>query len=260
MIDPIPLRFATFNIRYPAASDGQDLWDIRKDFVAQVIRAIDADVIGLQECYRAQANYLAGELPEYEHIGVGRDDGRDAGEMVPLFHKPGRVERLDACHFWLSETPDKPGSKSWDTAITRMCTWGRFKIADREFCVFNAHFDHRGEEARRQSALLLRSRVDEMAPVPCVVLGDFNATPGSPPHKALVGEDGLLDTGTALDADPATAGTFHNFTGNTDGGRIDWILLTNHWKLIESRIDHSHRDNRYPSDHFPVIADVAMQS
>lgn len=250
----VRLRFASFNIRTPVVTDLGNYWPKRKAFVAETIRdVLKPDVIGLQECDLDQATYLAGELPEYEWAGVGRSDGREKGEMVPIFHRRDRVERLDVCHFWLSETPEVAGSKSWLTSLPRMVTWARFRVEAREFCFFNAHFDHVSPMARKNGASLLRSRVDDVAPVPCVVAGDFNAAPGKPPYVNLIAGGGLIDHAPA-DAE----GTFHGFSGKP-GSRIDWLLTTPHWQDVTYAADRTvNDDGRYPSDHFPILIDATL--
>ncbi len=247
------LRFASFNIRTPVLSDLGNRWEKRKTFVAEFIRdTLRPDVIGLQECHRHQADFLAEHLPDYDWIGVGRSDGREDGEMVPLFHRRDAVERLDACHFWLSEAPDVPGSRSWLTSLPRMCTWARFKVGESEFCVFNTHFDHVSPRARRKGAELLRARAADLD-VPCIVMGDFNAKPGSPPHQALLdGKPDLRDAGV-----DTGEGTFHGFSGKP-GGRIDWLLTTPHWSEVRYAVDQTQRDGRFPSDHFPVLIDATL--
>ena len=250
---PNLLRFVSFNTRTPNPADLGNRWEKRKEWVAEFIRdALRPDVIGLQECHHGQAVWLAERLPEYDWVGVGRSDGREKGEMVPIFHRRDRLERLDACHFWLSETPEKPGSRSWLTSLPRMCTWARFQADGGETCVFNTHFDHVSGRARRKGAELIRSRAAEVK-VPTVVMGDFNAAPGSPPHAALLdGEPHLRDAGA-----DSNVGTFHNFTGKP-GSRIDWILTTPHWQNVTYAVDRTERDGRYPSDHFPIVVEASM--
>jgi endonuclease/exonuclease/phosphatase family metal-dependent hydrolase len=265
------VRVMSFNIRYGTAKDGDNHWEKRKDFLVETIRAFDPDLLGTQETLGFQRDYLAAKLPGYEVLGVGRDDGREGGEMTALYFKRDRFEKLDGGHFWLSETPEKPGSKSWDAALTRMATW--VKLGDRRdprarpLVFLNTHFDHRGEQARLEAARLLRRRVAEWGRT-CrvVVTGDFNAGEGSAPYQALFGpgEGGpspLLDAYRA--AHPARAaneGTFTGFKADaTDGPRIDWIGVSREWRVVSAAIDRTARDGRTPSDHFPVTAVLVKQ-
>ena len=262
----LDVRVMSYNIRYGTAQDGDNHWDKRKEFLVETIQAFDPDLLGTQETLGFQRDYLAEKLSGYEVLGVGRDDGGATGEMTALYFKRERFEKLDGGHFWLSETPDKPGSKSWDTALTRMATW--VKLRDRRqpkakpIVFFNTHFDHRGQQARLESARLLRRRVTELA-AQCrvIVTGDFNAGEDSPPYSALFGAEGnlaspLRDAYRLLHSTRAAdEGTFSNFkAGAVNGPRIDWIGLSAEWQALEATIDRTERGGRTPSDHFAVTA------
>lgn len=260
------LRVMSFNIRYGTAADGENHWDLRKEFVIETIKAFDPDLLGTQETLKFQRDYLAAHLPEYEVLGVGRDDGRDGGEMMALYFKKDRFRKLESGHFWLSESPEIAGSKSWDTSLPRMVTW--VKLTDlREsdavpIMYFNTHFDHRGSAARRQSSLLIRGRAQEAAKeCRIVVTGDFNAGAGSDPWKAMF-DDAENVASPVVDSfrvhhpkvEP-NEGTFSGFKSTETGGdRIDWIAVSRDWKILEANIDHTEKDGRTPSDHFPVTA------
>jgi endonuclease/exonuclease/phosphatase family metal-dependent hydrolase/dienelactone hydrolase len=260
------VRVMSYNIRYGTAQDGENHWDKRKEFLVETIRAFGPDLLGTQETLGFQRDYLAEKLAGYETLGVGRDDGGATGEMTALYFKRERFEKLDGGHFWLSETPDKPGSKSWDTALTRMATW--VKLRDRRqpkakpLVFLNTHFDHRGQQARLESARLLRRRVAELA-AQCrvIVTGDFNAGEDSPPYQALFGaEDNLAsplrDVYRVLHPErTADEGTFSNFkVGSVSGPRIDWIGVSAEWQVRAASIDRTERGGRTPSDHFAVTA------
>ena len=263
---PSDVRVMTFNIRYGTANDGENHWEKRKDFLIDSIKAFDPDLLGTQETLGFQRDYLAEKLKQYDVLGVGRDDGREAGEMAALYFKRSRFEKLDGGHFWLSETPDQPGSKGWDTSLTRMVTW--VKLRDRRqprgkpIVFLNTHFDHRGRQARLESARLIRRRVVEWSTVgPIVLTGDFNTGEGSEPYVALFDPENnnkspLVDAYRA--AHPkreANEGTFSNFApGTNDGPRIDWIGVSREWSVVNAGIDRTQRDGRVPSDHFPVTA------
>jgi endonuclease/exonuclease/phosphatase family metal-dependent hydrolase len=208
-------------------------------------------------------------LRDYEVLGVGRDDGREQGEMTALYFKRARFEKLDGGHFWLSETPAVAGSKSWDAALTRMVTW--VKLRDRRqpkaqpLMFFNTHFDHRGVQARLAAAKLLRRRVAEAA-ASCrlIVTGDFNADGDSEPYQAFfAGPEAPVQDVFRL-AQPARAadeGTFSNFkAGNTNGPRIDWIGASRDWQVRKAVINRTARAGRTPSDHFPVEAVLRPQA
>src|SRR5687767_10854722 len=124
---PEPLRVMSFNIRYGTAKDGPNHWNLRKDFVIETIKAFKPDLLGTQETEGFQRDYLAEKLPEYTTIGVGRDDGAEKGEMMAIYIRKERFDVIASGHFWLSETPDVIGSKSWDTSLPRMVTWADLK-------------------------------------------------------------------------------------------------------------------------------------
>ncbi len=262
------LRVMSFNIRYGTANDGENHWDQRKEFLIETIQKFDPDLLGTQETLGFQRDYLAEKLDDYEAVGVGRDHGDERGEMTAVLFRKERFEKLGVGHFWLSETPEVPGSKSWDTSLTRMVTWVKLKerqaTPPAELYFFNTHFDHRGEVARRESARLIRHQIAALAgATPTVLTGDFNAGEGSPPYQALFAEEGavkLLDTfRTHFPQQQSEEGTFSSFKASeTHGARIDWITCTRHWKVVEAGIDRTAKKGRTPSDHFPVTAVLSL--
>ncbi len=158
------VRIMSYNIRYDNPDDGINAWGKRKENVASLIRFYQADLIGLQEVLYKQLTYLEQQLAGYGRIGVGRDDGKQQGEFSPIFYAKEKLALLDQGTFWLSDTPDRP-SVGWDASMERIATWGQFRheaSGDTVF-FFNTHFDHRGEQAREESARLLRSRIAEQA-------------------------------------------------------------------------------------------------
>jgi endonuclease/exonuclease/phosphatase family metal-dependent hydrolase len=260
------LRVMTFNIRYGTANDGENHWDKRKEFLVETIKGFGPDLLGTQETLGFQRDYLAQQLPEYGVLGVGRDDGKDQGEMMALYFKRSRFEKLDDGHFWLSETPDKAGSKSWDTSLPRMVTWVKLKDLKHEaaqsILFLNTHFDHRGPTARLESARLLRQQIDQLAGgASVIVTGDFNSGEGSQPYNALFAtadekQSPVIDAYRAVHpARAANEGTATGFdVSKTSGPRIDWIACSRDWKVLQARINRTQRDGRPPSDHFPVEA------
>lgn len=265
--DPKPdIRVMSFNIRYGTASDGENHWERRREFLAETIRTFDPDLLGTQETLGFQRDYLAEKLTEYDHLGAGRDDGRERGEMSALFFKRARFEKLEGGHFWLSESPDVAGSKSWDSALPRMVTWVKLRDRHREAAppvlFFNTHFDHQGATARLESAKLLRRRISAVAEnCSVIVTGDFNANEASPPYRALFDTfdsevSPVVDSYRANRPDRRpNEGTFSGFQANaTDGARIDWIGVSRDWQIRSTNIDRTSRDGKTPSDHFPISA------
>jgi len=261
------IRVMSYNIRYGTADDGPNHWNLRKDWMVETIEAFRPDLLGTQETLAFQKDFLAKKLSGYEAFGVGRDEGTDKGEMTALFYRMDRFEKIEGGHFWLSKTPEKPGSKSWDTSLTRMVSWVRLKDKLRPeetapLLFLNTHFDHRGKIAREESAKLIRSKALELAKGgPIIVTGDFNAGDNEPPYGALFGEiDGkqspFVDTFRAKHPQrESEEGTFSSFSAKeTRGARIDWIGCTRDWIIGDARIDRTQKEGRTPSDHFAVTA------
>ncbi len=269
----VDVRIMSYNIRYGTASDGENHWEKRREFLIETIKAFNPDLLGTQETLGFQRDYLAEKLGGYEALGVGRDDGGEKGEMTALYFRRDRFEKLGGGHFWLSETPDKPGSKSWDTSLTRMATWVRLR--DRRqprakpLVFFNTHFDHRGEQARLESARLLRRRAAAAiaAGDRIIVTGDFNAGEESAPYRAFFDLDEnvpspLRDVYRVLHPTrAANEGTFSGFKAEAvTGPRIDWIGVSREWRVLAAAIDRTARDGRTPSDHFAMTAVLRMMN
>jgi endonuclease/exonuclease/phosphatase family metal-dependent hydrolase len=266
----VPVRVMSFNIRYGTASDGINHWDNRKEALVRTIQEFGPDLLGTQETLDFQKDFLATQFPHLEPFGVGRDDGGQRGEMAALFFDKVRFEKLEGGHFWLSPTPDSIGSKGWDAALPRIATW--VKLHDKTntqakpILFLNTHFDHKGKEARIESARLIRRQLAELSKgCRVVVTGDFNADEDSEPYKALFEEasapaanalslrDTYRETESPLPDD--AKGTFSNFLAeNTKGARIDWIGCSAEWQVRWARIDRTSAEGRTPSDHFPVVA------
>ena len=194
------VRVMSYNIRYATAPDGENHWEKRKDLLAETVKAFDPDLLGTQETLASQRDYLAEKLKGHTAFAAGRDDGKEKGEMAALYFRSDRFEKLDGGHFWLSETPEKVGSKGWDAALPRVATWVKLKDKQAPAAVpvfyLNTHFDHRGVKARLESAKLDPSETWASSGPGCrlIVTGDFNAGEGSEPYKALfdkAGETGL---------------------------------------------------------------------
>jgi endonuclease/exonuclease/phosphatase family metal-dependent hydrolase len=253
--DTRSLSVMTFNIRYNNPDDSIYSWDQRKQMVFHVLQSEHPDIIGFQEALNGQVAELVDEMEGYEWTGVGRDDGKTAGEFVPVFFNSGIFKKKESGTFWLSETPDIPGSVSWKTACTRIVTWVRLKekSSGMEFFVFNTHFDHVSGLARERSAGLLLSRIGQLAgDLPVIVTGDFNATPSDRAYKILTGT--LKDTRSAA-PEQDSAYTFVGFPAKPDPGNvIDFIFVKplKNTRIEQYRIIDYHEGDRFPSDHLPV--------
>lgn len=262
-----PLRVMTFNVRYGNAADGADSWEHRKEILLQTIRAFDPDLLGTQELIAMQGDYLTQNLPGYKLVGVGRDDGQRKGEFSAILLRTERFDVLDSGTFWLSETPDKVGSKSWDSSLPRIATWVRLrdrKASGAELVYLNTHWDHRGNQARVESGRIIRDWLaSHAAGAPAIVTGDLNVTDDHAGYHALVASPrppALFDVYRQVhpQAGPDEA-TFHGFKGGQRGRRIDFILATAGVKTVEAAIDRTSRDGRYPSDHYPVTAVLSIE-
>ena len=258
------IKVMSFNIRYGAANDGDNSWPKRNHLVLETIEMFGPDLLGTQEVLEFQADFLKENLDGYGFHGVGRNDGVSGGEFVPVMYRLDRFELIDSGHFWLSENPDEPGSKSWDTSLTRMCSWVilRDKKGDgRPFAFANAHFDHRGKQARLESAKLIRERAEGIEDeVPVIIVGDFNNGEDDAPYAALVkgsesGGKPFVDSfRTIYPKRGDQEGTMSQWRGNRLGRRIDWVIHSPKFVTLNATINHTNEDGRYPSDHYPVQA------
>ena len=251
-----PLRVMTFNVRVPVDT-GMNAWENRRDLMVQVIKAQHPDVLGTQELTEEQGEYIAAQLPGYAWFGQGRDGGTK-GEHMGVFYRMDRLQVERSGDFWLSDTPDVPGSKTWGQPYPRMVTWARFRLRDGggTFDYFNTHFPYLPEDvrARMLSADEILQRIGKLPSSARVILaGDFNCGPDTPVHASLTRT--LQDAWMTATSRSGPAKTFHNFTGNPDQ-RIDWILSRG-FKAIAVQTITTHESARYPSDHFPVVAELA---
>ena len=260
----IPLRIMSFNLRTGDADDKDNSWLHRKDIVVNVIKKHAPDVVGTQECVDYQAAYLAENLNNYAWYGLGREVG-GKGEMMAVFYRKDSLKLLDVNYFWLSETPEVVGSKSWGAACTRMVSQARFKHVKSGKIInyFNTHFDHYSEKARHEAAQLLLARMRKILKNKIVVLtGDFNAVAEKSEAWKVLTEGGLSDTWLSASHKKGPAYTFGEWKApvpEKPDGRIDWILYSGPIKgqSIETLTDT--QNGRYPSDHYPVFAVLNIQ-
>jgi endonuclease/exonuclease/phosphatase family metal-dependent hydrolase len=255
--DSAALRVMTFNVRLPSASDGPNVWENRRELLIETVRRSRPDVMGTQELFHMQGEYIVEQLPEYAWFGLSRR-GNQEDEHMGVFYRKDRLKPLKTGDFWLSETPDEPGSMSWNVTLPRMVTWAVFEDLrnGRRFHYFNTHFPHRREdaEARVECARVLAERVRSLPPKETIIVtGDFNADAGREPHRILT--ELLTDAWTAAGKTKGPSGTFHGFGGKPRPGRIDWILYRGCVTPVHAETITRRRDGRYPSDHFPVLVE-----
>ncbi|MBN2031367.1 endonuclease/exonuclease/phosphatase family protein [bacterium] len=263
------IRVMTFNIRLNTPADGPNAWPYRKEIATSMIRFHQADIAGLQEALKDQVDDLVNLLPEYDWFGIGRDDGKEAGEFMAIFYRRDRFEVIQDSTFWLSETPAMP-TKGWDGACYRVVTWGQFRDlrTGKIFYLFNTHFDHIGETARQESAKLLLRSIDEIAGnAPIVVTGDFNATPDDEPYRIIT--EGLSEKPSTklIDTKGISKYSHHGPNGTItwfesanleDNKTIDYIFIKNNVSVNQHGTLSDSFDGRFPTDHMPVLAEILI--
>lgn len=262
---PQDIDIMTFNVRINLVSDGENAWPNRKEMAASMIRFYEPDVFGVQEALEEQVSDLSERLLEYAWIGVGRDDGQQAGEYMAIFYLKHRFKLLKGDTFWLSETPQQPGL-GWDAAYIRVVTWAKFQDTQtgKTFFHFNTHFDNRGEVARQESAKLLLSRIQNIAgETPVIVTGDFNTPPDSEPYRILTGSDLLTDAKVKTESPHhGPSRTFNRFdleNLKTPEPPIDYIFVSNQIRVLKHATLSDTFDGYFPSDHMPVLATITIQ-
>lgn len=283
------LTVASYNIRYKNNGDAEkgNGWDQRFPVIADLVRFHDFDIFGAQEVLQAQLDDLSGALTQYAHIGVGRDDGKSAGEHAAIFYKKDKFKLLKSGDFWLSEDTGKP-NKGWDAALPRICTWGQFQELSSgiKFYFFNTHFDHIGVVARNESAKLILKKISEIGKgVPIILTGDFNVDQTSESYRTLSNSGVVFDSYETALFKYATNGTFNDFeVAAKTNSRIDHIFLSDcivakrYGVLTDSYRSASKKkkevndsgnfptelsltsyDVRLPSDHYPVMVIVDLK-
>ena len=251
------LKIATFNLRMDTPSDGENAWFHRKDMVNDLIRFYGFDLFGTQEGFTHQLNDIL-RLSDYRFIGVGRDDGKDAGEHCFIFYRSDRFKVLDQGDFWLSEHPEKPG-RGWDgTCCNRICTWGKFEDLKnhKQFYFFNVHYEYEGDVARRESSNLMISRIKSIAGnQPVFLTGDLNAFTTEESIRIL-NDSGFLNDSYKItkEAPFGPVCTYHGYdsTIKTEE-RLDYIWVTDSIQIDKYGVLTNTLYGHTPSDHFPVM-------
>lgn len=260
------IRVMSFNIRMDTQEDGVNQWDNRKDFACDMIRFHHPDLIGAQEVLHHQLTDMQHRLPEYESVGVGREDGKEKGEYSAVFFRKDRFKLIDRHTFWLAEDPETVGKKGWDAACERVVTWVELKDrkTNKTFYFFNTHFDHVGVIARRESSALLKAKISEIAANdPVIVTGDFNASPASSVVRALTDPD---DAGHLTDSRQLAAFrygpeySFHDYGRLAPGQAemIDYIFVRNVHCVLQSAVLTDTKGLLQVSDHYALLAVVEL--
>lgn len=259
-----PIDVMSFNVRYDNPGDSLNNWRFRRDRVANAIRFYDAEIVGTQEVLHGQLVDLQQRLPEYGVVGVGREDGKEKGEYSALWYKKERFEVLDSGNFWLSETPEVPGSKGWDGACERIAAWARLKdkATGKVILALNTHLDHVGEVARREGVALVLDRAEVLGKgARVVVTGDFNAGPESEVIRQVTDTARPKHLTDARTVSPIVYGpdwTFHDFGRwpMEKRERIDYVFLGEGWKVTRYGVLAELENEAYLSDHAPVLVTV----
>lgn len=254
------LNILSYNIRYNNPGDSINAWPNRKEWIKSLVKFYDTDILCIQEGLSDQVDYLQ-KATGFTVEGVGRDDGKKAGEFVAIYYNPDRFVKRLSGHFWLSETPEMP-SKGWDAAIVRLCSWVRLydKIRKQEFYVFNTHYDHMGVIARNKSSELLQQQIPIIAGnLPVILTGDLNVTPQTESVSTI---KTFLSDAREVSVEPPYGpdGSFNgfNFTAPLKN-RIDYIFTNKNFKVLKFGILSDSKDQRYPSDHLPVFSRLRIE-
>lgn len=255
------IKVMTWNIRLDTPDDGDNQWKHRKNGLSKEINAQAPDILGVQEAMNNQMEDLNKSLKGYRSLGVARDDGKKGGEFSALFYRKNRVKPVRSGTFWLSDTPDVPGSRGWDAACNRIVTWAEFKNkrTGKHFMVYNTHFDHIGEVARVESAQLINRKIKELSNrLPVILTGDFNV---SSKHRAYAilthpeNEYVLVNTRSQAREKEGPDISWVSFTpeyDNTD--LIDFIFTTYDFEVLSNTIFDFRQSGKFLSDHLPVTA------
>lgn len=266
--DDNELKVISLNIRYNNPEDSLNSWPRRIPVVMNFLNSEKPDLIGLQEVLNDQYQFLDSVMTEYGSVGVGRSDGVKEGEMNPLFFKKDRFDLIRTKTFWLSETPEVPGSEAWGANLPRIVTWVELsnKMTHEHFYFFNTHFAHDSDSARIMSARLLLAKVDSLAAgFPFIITGDLNMLHSSKGYSILTDPYEsvplLSDTYAVTEKRPmGPAYTFNGFTEKPSPGRVDYIFVRNGMTVLEHRTFIKKERGIYISDHWPVMAIVSLKS
>lgn len=264
---PVDLNVMSFNIRYDNPDDSLNNWQYRKDVAAKTIKNQKADIVGTQEVLVNQLNDLKSRLPEYNAIGVGREDGIEKGEYSAILYKKDRFKEIKSGYFWLSETPEVAGSKGWDGACERIATWAILEdiSSKKQLFFINTHLDHVGKIARQEGVTLLLSRANALANgLPIIMTGDFNATPESDVIKHVTdvnSPEHLIHSKDIAVEKSGTDWTFHGF-GKVPMERrefIDYVFVSKGIKVAKHSVLPEKLDDTFISDHSVVVAQIEIK-
>ena len=298
-VSPEAIRVGSYNIRLEPGDKGTpNAWQERKADLVALVRKLDLDVFGMQEVCPVQAQYFREQLPEWEFVGDHRGADRKSDEASPVFFRKSRFEALRKGTFWLSETPEVPASKSWNTCCTRVCSYLilRDRMTGKKFCFANTHTDHVSELAREKGMLLIIERMKTFGEgAPVIFTGDHNCRENEKPALAVseLLKNALYESKTppqgswrsfegwgwrdeevsAVEALKYPVEVRNALKGSPDaqkidgkhpyekfGPRIDYIYVSPGVQVLDYATVNDPRPGKklYPSDHFPVTATVVL--
>lgn len=247
------IQVMSFNIRLGVANDGENSWPNRCPATIAMLQDQKPDIFGLQEAFDFQIGYINENLPVYDNVGVGRDDGVREGETMAIFWNTEKIELLDWGTYWLSETPEVP-SRGWDAACIRTATWTKLRIKDcgKEFFYVNTHLDHVGPMAQKNGLALIVERIAEMNPngIPMILTGDFNVTADNPCLEDL----NRMMKSARVEAPHTDNSITYNAWGNEENSSvIDYIYYSGFKSCDNFKVvNQSYAGIPYVSDHYPV--------
>jgi endonuclease/exonuclease/phosphatase family metal-dependent hydrolase len=252
------IKVMSFNIRYGPAADGENQWDRRKSLTLARIQAFGPDLLGLQECRDdAQADFVKSNLPDFHFYGVHREGGGGTAlEMAPLLFRKSAFRIVRQGVFWLSDTPQVPGSRSWGSIFPRTATWARLIHAPtrRAVTFVSTHFDCEPTAIDGAAHFLRQWLAQALKETPVIVTGDFNADKDSAAYRLLTGTGMPADAYRQVHPAGGNEATFHGYDKPEEMAAIDWILVSDHFRVIDARIDRTRQGKLFPSDHYPLTA------
>ncbi|MDD2920227.1 endonuclease/exonuclease/phosphatase family protein [Rhodoferax sp.] len=256
------LHVMSYNIRcgFCERADDVNHWSRRKFLVADVIKKSQADVIGLQEAEAFQVKDLAALLGDFDWVGVGRDDGKEGGEMNAVLVRRSAFAIESQKTLWLSETPGQV-SRSWDAMFNRTMTVLGLKSrkSGKRMYFMDTHFDHVGHTARSESAKLIVQTLQTLdVGLPVILTGDLNDRPGFAGYQTLITH---LQDAAVVARTPATGGdiTFNGFGKDIQpGNKIDFVFVSSGQQVLSHQVITDLYDDRYPSDHYPIVVKVLL--
>lgn len=256
------MKVMTFNLRFENDRDGENVWSNRRELVVEIINRYQPSILGTQEGKWTQLMYLNDQLADYEAFLPGRAPDKNI-QCPTLFFRKEDCTIEDGRDFWLSKTPDVHLSKNWDSAFPRMISFANVRIekTHRKIIAAVTHLDNLGVEARFEQAKIISQWVEQQAE-PVILMGDFNDDSASRVHEMLTcPQTRLCDTWEMIEGSESEKSfTHHGFSGIPQLSRMDWILATPSFTVKDAKIIHDSFDGRYPSDHFPYMADISNLS